>query len=82
MSLIPEDFQTPTWGRLMEFLSARREIHRDSLERADMDRPQNDAMRVAMLRGRLLELKELQALASKPAPADADRPLRRPDEPF
>lgn len=73
MALTREDFNGQTWARLMEHLAARREDLRGQLEGSDMERPQNDHMRSVMLRGRIAEVKELLALASKLAPAEQGR---------
>ena len=76
--LTREDFQSPTWLRLMEHLEARKSALREQLERVDLERPQTDHARTLILRARLNELKELQALA-RPAPADA-RPATPGDD--
>ncbi len=61
--LTPEDLRSGTVARLLEILSTRRMQHLEHLALpAAGDRPQNDVYRTERLRGRLLELKELQAL--------------------
>lgn len=79
MALTRDDFASPTWARLMEHLAARYARLHSDLEAVDLERPQNDHARTLMLRGRIQEVKELQALASKLAPAEQGR---RPTAPL
>ncbi|MDP3139777.1 MAG: hypothetical protein Q8N17_26005 [Burkholderiaceae bacterium] len=79
MALTREDFNSPTWARLMQHMGARREELRSLLEAVEMDRPQTDHARTLMLRGRIQEVKELLALAEKSAPAEQGR---RPTAPL
>lgn len=79
MALTRDDFASPTWARVLEHLAARRDELRTQLEAIDIERPQNDHARTLMLRGRIQEVKELQALASKLAPAEQGR---RPTAPL
>lgn len=69
--LTPEDLRSATVARLLEVFSKRRMEHLESLAMPAMgERPQNDVYRTERLRGRLLELKELQALLMPAAPAN------------
>lgn len=62
MKLDRADFNGPTWFRLETHVRAR-----IAKLREDNDRPQNSEQQTATLRGRILELKELLALAAAPA---------------
>lgn len=57
------DFQTRTWENFEAELQRRLAMHREANDN------RIDPEKTATLRGRIAEIKELLALASKPAPA-------------
>jgi hypothetical protein len=60
--MVPADFETRTWEHVRAHAEAR-----IATLRAENDRPQNTEQQTATLRGRILELKDLLALATAPA---------------
>ena len=72
-SLGPQDFDTPTWRRLVAHLARDREKLI-----ADLIRPQTDETATHRLRGRIKQIDELLALPVKTAPAQPTAPATRP----
>lgn len=63
------DYESPTHRAWVALLAQRLAAHREA-----NDRLTNDERQTAITRGRIAELKELLALASPPAPANAADP--------
>lgn len=76
--LTREDFESVTWRRLQELLANRLE----RLRRAnDSIRPPSEDYLTQILRGRIAELKVLQALGTSPTPGVEPGPDEAPDDP-
>lgn len=65
----PQDYPSATHARWVGLLEQRLDRHR-----ADNDALRNDERQTAITRGRIAEIKELLAMATKPSPANEADP--------